>query len=370
MSNEPHRHESKDQPGIGREETVNRATEIAVRFVVVGFIVYWCFQIVAPFIGIVAWALIIAIGSAKPYESFARAIGGRTGLAATLFVTLGLAVMIVPAVLLSETLVSGSQQFAKDVVAGTIQVPPPSARVADWPVVGGPIYETWSLASENLTEAATALGPQLKAVSAWLLEAAGSAGVGLLQLIASLILAGVLLSRGADQADAIASIASRIAGTTRGPELAKLARATVSSVVQGIVGVAVVQAVLAGAGFVIADVPAAGLWALLVLVAAIIQLPVAIVMIAPVLIVFSAESGPFAIAFAAWCAVVALVDNLLKPMLFGRGVEVPTVVIFIGAIGGMLSMGIIGLFVGAVVLAVGYELFRAWLAESESATQP
>ena len=149
----------------------------------------------------------------------------------------------------------------------------------------------------------------------------------------------------------------------------KLASATVSSVVQGIVGVALIQAILAGVGFVAADVPGAGLWAMFVLVAAIVQLPVFLVVIPPIFLVFSSASTPVAVTLTLWCFFITLIDNVLKPILFGRGVEVPTIVIFVGAIGGMLSMGIIGLFVGSVVLAVGYELFKAWIDEDEASAQ-
>lgn len=356
---------SNESPVHSREETIASATEIAVRLGVLGFVVFWCLQIVAPFVGIVAWGLIIAIGAAAPYEAMAKAMGGRRGLAATVFVIIGLSVMVVPAVLLSDTLISGSQQFAQDVADGKMEIPPPQPRVAEWPVIGQPLFDAWSLASENLTAAIEPLGPQLKTVSTSLLHAAGSAGAGLLQLLASLFLAGFLLTRGEDRGAMITKFASRIAGETQGPKLAELARATVTSVVQGIVGVAIVQAVLGGIGFIVADVPGAGLWAMLILVAAIVQLPVALVMIPPIIIVFSAQSTAVAIAFTIWCAAIGLVDNVLKPMLIGRGVELPTLVIFVGAIGGMLSMGIIGLFVGAVVLGVGYELFNAWIDAGE-----
>jgi predicted PurR-regulated permease PerM len=138
----------------------------------------------------------------------------------------------------------------------------------------------------------------------------------------------------------------------------------VSSVVQGIVGVALIQAVLAGAGFIVAGVPAAGLWALMVLVAAIVQIPVVLVVILPIVLVFSTASTTVAALFTIWCLFVSTIDNILKPILFGRGVKVPTIVIFLGAIGGMLAMGIIGLFVGAVVLGVGYELLKDWIESS------
>jgi predicted PurR-regulated permease PerM len=173
-----------------------KRAEIAVRLGMLGFVVFWCFQIVALFVGIDAWGLIIAIGASGPYEAMAKAIGGRRGFASTAFVIVALAVIIVPAVLLSDSLISGSQYFAQEVADGSMEVPPPPSHIAEWPVIGQSLFDTWTLASKNLTAAIEPLGPQLKAVSASLLRAAGSAGAELLQLIASLVLAGFLLSRG------------------------------------------------------------------------------------------------------------------------------------------------------------------------------
>jgi len=350
-----------------RAESMRRATEIAIRLGVIVLVVAWCLQIVAPFVGIVVWGWIIALAMTTPYEALTRAIGGRRGLAATILVTISLAIVVVPAVMLSDTLISGAQEFSSQIADGTFEIPPPVEGVADWPIVGDQIFETWSLASVNLQAAVERLGPQLKAVSAWLLHAAGSAGAGLLQLIASLIISGVLLARNAERTETTTRLASRLAGPAQGPALAELARATVTSVVQGIVGVALIQSVLAGIGFILVDVTAAGLWALLVLVAAVVQLPVALVMIPPVLLVFSSATTTTAVVFTVWCLFVALLDNFLKPILFGRGVDVPTVVIFIGAIGGMISMGILGLFIGAVVLGLGFQLMKAWMAAEEEA---
>lgn len=351
-----------------RAETMRRATEIAVRLGVLTIFVALCLQILAPFIGIVAWALIIAIAATGPYESVVKKLGDRRGLAATLFVLLALALVIIPALMLSETMVSGAQYFAHHIADGSIKIPAPPAHVADWPVIGPPVFQFWTETSQNLEAALAKFGPQLVAVSTWLLRAAGSAGAGLIQLILSMVLASIMLTRGADRSKATFRLASRLAGPKQGPALAELAAATVSSVVQGIVGVALIQAILAGIGFIVAGVPGAGLWALIVLVSAIVQIPVVLVMIPPILVIVSSSSMTVAIVFAVWCVIVSLLDNFLKPILFGRGVAVPTVVIFLGAIGGMIAMGIIGLFVGAVILAVGYELFNAWVRGDDEAT--
>ena len=345
-----------------REDRVRDATEIAIRLGVLLVLVVLCLRIIAPFMGILLWALVIAIGVSGPFESATRRVGGRRGLAAGLFVMLGLASLIVPAVLLSDTLISGAQGFASDMEDGRLSVPPPPAHVAGWPLVGEPIHELWELAHGSLEKALERLEPQLRAASAWLLSAAQSVGLALLQLVASIAIAGVLLVRGERRQQSLERLGGRLAGA-RGAELVRLANATVGSVVQGIVGVAVIQSLLAAVGFLLVGLPAAGLWTVIVLVGAVVQLPVFLLLTPPVLLVFSTDTSVVAGVFAAWCAFVSVVDNVLKPILFGRGAQVPTVVIFVGAIGGMLSMGILGLFVGAVILSLGYEIFAAWVAD-------
>ncbi|MGH0036625.1 MAG: AI-2E family transporter [Myxococcota bacterium] len=350
-----------DRPYEASSQAIRTAVEIAIRLGVILLIVGWCLQIIAPFVGIVIWAGIIAIATDAPFDRLATLCGGRRGLAAGIAVSVVVVAIAVPIVLLSETLVSGASNFAAQISGGTLEIPPPPDGIADWPVVGKRIHDFWQLSSENLEEAVSRLGPQLEAVSRWLLGAAGSAGAGILQLLASLVIAGVMLARSEGRRNAIERVATRLAGGTRGPEFAQLANATVQSVVQGILGVALIQSLLAGVGFMVAGIPAAGLWALLVLIAAVVQLPVALVMLPPIFLAFSSLGAAAAVAFTVWCLAISLLDNVLKPILFGRGVKVPTLVIFLGAIGGMLTMGIVGLFLGSVVLCLGYELFVAWL---------
>ena len=149
----------------------------------------------------------------------------------------------------------------------------------------------------------------------------------------------------------------------------RLADGTVQSVTRGILGTALIQAFLAGIGMLVAGVPAFGLWTLLVLLLAVVQLPTLIVLVPIIFWVFGSSSTGLAVLFAIWSLAVGLSDNILKPLLLGRGSDVPMFVIFIGAIGGFMRAGIIGLFVGAVVLAVGHELFKWWLENApESAS--
>jgi len=188
-----------------------------------------------------------------------------------------------------------------------------------------------------------------------------------LQCILSIIVAGVLLANAATCAKAGSSLFHRLFGDN-GAEFEELASSTVRSVTTGIVGVALIQSACAGIGFLVAGLPGSGLWAIVFLAAAFLQLG-GIVLVPAVIYMFAISSTPHAIIFTVWCVFVAVMDNILKPLLLGRGVSVPTAVVFLGAIGGFFALGGIGLFVGAVVLSVGYKLLLVGLADPAS-TKP
>ena len=359
--------------GTGKADTdrafLRRALESSIRIGLVLFLVLWCFQIARPFLPPIVWGIILAIATQPIYAALCRAMGGRRSLAAAILVVGALLVLIVPSVLLTTNVVESASQLAEEMKAGTLEVPPPPAGVADWPIVGDRAHAFWAAASRNLDTALDPLHPQLKAVGRWALEAGASAGFGLVVFALSIVLAGVLLASGEPAADAARGVAERLV-PDRGAELVALAGGTVQSVTRGILGTAFIQAFLAGIGLLAAGVPAFGLWALLVLLFAVVQLPTLLVLGPIIVWVFASSSTGVAVLFAIWSTAVGLSDNVLKPLLLGRGsADVPTLVIFIGAIGGFIRAGIIGLFVGAVVLAVGYNLFKWWL-ENAPETAP
>jgi predicted PurR-regulated permease PerM len=237
-------------------------------------------------------------------------------------------------------------------------------------VVGEKLYALWEQASANLAETLAKLAPQFKALGSWLLSTAAGAGFAILQFLIAIVIAGVMLANSEAGGRATRAVARRLAGD-QGEGFARLAEATVRSVARGILGVALIQFLLIALGFVVMDIPGAGLWALLCLILSVIQIgPFPVVL--PVLIyAFSTSDTVPAVLFLIWNLFAGSVDNVLKPVLLGRGVEVPMAVIFVGAIGGFISSGIIGLFVGAVVLVLGYKLFLAWLGEApEPASSP
>ncbi len=344
---------------------VRPAVEVAIRLGAIALLVGWCLLLVAPFLNVVVWALIIAIAADPSFEWLCARLGGRRKLAGVLGVTVVLVSMAVPTAIFSETLFEGAQSIARGLRDGELRVPAPEPWIRDLPLIGESLYEGWAGASENMGQVLQRFAPQLQSASRWLLRQIGGIGAGVLEIIGSILIAGVMLVRAETRRVAMRRFAHRMAGVERGGHLLRIATATVRNVVQGIVGVAAIQSLLAGAGFLVAGVPGAGLWALLVLVSAVIQLPVLIGMIVPIVVGFQTLSTPAAVALVVWCAIVGTVDNVLKPLFFGRGASVPSLVIFMGAIGGLLTMGIVGLFLGAAVLALGFELFLAWLELGE-----
>lgn len=346
-----------------RDDFSKNAVEAVIRISLIALMVYWCVMIFRPFIMPVLWAIIIAVAIYPLYLKFEALFGKKKKLALIIFTLIALSILLVPSVLLLGSLVDTAQTLAAKLQEGGLHIPPPPADVASWPIVGKTIFSIWSGASENLVDTLSQFAPQLKSVGAWLLSAAAGAGGSVLQFIVSIIIASVFIANAESEKLFSRSLFVRVAGEA-GKDFSELAGATMRSVAQGVLGVAFIQAVFAGIGLLVMDVPGAGLWALGVLLLAVVQLP-PILLLGPIAIyMFTITDTVPAILFFIYSFVVSASDAFLKPLFLGRGMEIPMLVILIGAIGGMMMSGIIGLFIGAVVLAIGYELFMAWLKQA------
>jgi len=342
-----------------------RTMDAAIRISLLALLVLWCFNIVRPFIMPVLWGAIMAVAIYPLFVKAYSALGGRQKLAATLITLFALALLITPAVMLSGSMIESSKTLAADIEAGTLTVPPPSDTVKDWPLVGEKLHGAWTLASTNLEGALEKFKPQVEAVGKWLLSGAAGVGGGVLMFVISIIIAGAFLVYGRSGSQAMESIAGRVMGKQNGKEFVDLTGATIRSVAQGVLGVALIQSILAGIGLLVMGVPYAGIWAVLVLLLAIIQLPPLLILGPIIVYEFSVAETVPAVIFMIWSLIVSVSDGFLKPLFLGRGMDIPMLVILLGAIGGMILSGIIGLFVGAVVLAVGYTLFMAWLDQEQ-----
>lgn len=340
-----------------------KVMEAVIRIGIVVLLALWSFQIFSPFLGPLVWGIIIAVATYRSFSRIEGALGGRSGLAATLFALLALAVLITPTVFLSESLLSSAQGLAQNLESGAVSIPPPPDRVANLPIVGEQLDRTWNLASRNLQAVLDDFQPQIRAFSAWLLKRALGAGVDILLFALSIMIGAAFLAN-AEAGERIArAIAARLAGDPRGNKLVNICRDTVLSVVRGVLGIALIQTAFLAAGLFVAGVPAAGLLCVITLLFAVAQIPMLLLYLPIIIFVFATAEPGVAIAFAIWSVIFAFADGFLKPLLLGRGLEVPMPVILIGVVGGMLASGLVGLFVGPIVLSLSYALFMIWLEQ-------
>jgi predicted PurR-regulated permease PerM len=337
--------------------------ETLVRFGLIVFLAVLCARVFAPFASLMIWGLILAVALEPLNARLAKHMGGRRGLAATVLTLVGLLLLGVPTVMLGNSFATHVQEVAVAAQAGTLHIPAPSPGVADWPVVGKKIFAVWNSAATNLPEFVSQNQDQLKDLSRKGLAAAASTAIAVLLFLGAMVIAAIMLAYAESGSRAMQRIFSRLTDPVRGPKLQKLATATVRSVASGVIGVAFIQAILLGMGFIFAGVPAAGILALLVMFLGILQVPALIVTIPAIAWLWMSGDGSTTsnIAFTIYLGIAGMADNVLKPLLLGRGVDAPMPVILIGALGGMVAGGIIGLFVGGVLLAVGYQLFMEWV---------
>ena len=360
---------SEATPPPVNDSYLNRVVEAVIRVGLVLLLFLWCFSIIRPFITPVVWGIVLAVAVFPAYGWLTTKLAGHEKLAAVILTLLGLSIVIVPAILFAGSLIESGQQLSEEQNLGSIHVPPPPPAVKDWPLIGDSTHRLWSQASRSLEPLAVKFAPQLRAAAMWLVGATVGTGLAIVQSLLSIIIAGVMLMGASGGAQVATTLSRRLAGAS-GDRFIQMAAMTIRSVAVGIVGVAIIQASLIAIGLLVAGVPHAGVWALLCLILAVLQLPPLLV-VAPIIVyVFSNASTPVAVVFMLWQIVASSSDTFLKPILLARGVEVPMLVIFLGAIGGFMSSGFIGLFLGAVVLSLGYELAREWIREEVEASEP
>ncbi len=354
-----------DKPDPDLEKRLSRSLlDVLIRAGLIFAMVVLCYQIFSPFVALMTWALILAVTLYPMHQKLARRMGGKQGLAATLLVLGGIVLIGLPTAVLMLELGDSVHDLVGSVRDNTLQIPAPSPGVAEWPIVGKKVHGLWSQAHSDLPAVIQSLQPKLGDLAKQALAIVASIGVAILLFLASFIIAGIIMAFGQSGARSVTSIFDRIAGTGRGAEFAKLSTATIRSVALGVLGVAFIQAIVVGLVLMIAGVPFAGLLALIVLVLGIAQVPALLVTL-PV-IAYIWMSGDYdtgkAATYTVLLFVAGMLDNVLKPLLLGRGVDAPMVVILLGALGGLATHGILGMFIGATLLALGYQIFMAWVA--------
>lgn len=339
-------------------------TQLFQLLLILGILV-WCFLIVQPFILLLVWAIILAVAIFPIYHRLAGRFSGGKRKWTTLLFTLVIAVVLfIPGYYLASATVRGTRVIVEQLEEDSLHVPRPDPSVAEWPMIGERLYEEWQELAENTQQYALDHKEVFLEGGSVLLGSVGGFVGSLLLFVISFFIA-VAFMYNAEMGYVTAQIFLKKMMGSKSEEILKIARDTIRGVVKGILLVGIIQAVLALIGLEFAGVTPAGVWAFLVLIFAIVQLPVLLVMIPPIIIVFSTHDTTSGIIFAIYAIAVSLSDSILKPMLLGKGLQTPVIIILIGSIGGLLLHGIIGLFVGAVVLAVAHRLYTFWIESQE-----
>ena len=343
--------------------------ERVVGLVVIAAIIFACFWIAGPLLGVMVWGALIAIGLAPLHRKFAHAVGNRPKLAATLMVLGLLALVVVPL-----SVLPGSFQQAIDGLSNRtnnwtqLNLPPPPSWVSDLPLVGPKLNERWAAMASNSQVLLVSIKPYIGPAFQWVAAQGASLGLAVLEIFISIILGGIFLTTEAASTSALHKIAGRLAGAS-GENLLDVSVRTVRSVAQGVIGTALIQGVLSGIGFAIAGVPFAALLGVLSFGTAMLQIGTWLVWIpTAVWLSYQGETG-WAIFTTVLGIVINILDNVIKPLLIGRGAGVPLWIIFIGVIGGILTIGLIGIFIGPLIMSVGYSIVTGWLGGERERAQ-
>lgn len=347
-----------------KNEHIYKAVDSAIKIGFISLLVIWGFSILKPLLVTVVWGVIIAVAIFPGHQKLTKLVGGKEGLSAGILTLIGIGILVIPTFLFVGSTIGSIQGVATTLESGSLNIAPPGEKVASLPLIGRQLHDSWELAATNLEEFLGNLQPQLKEVAPKVLSTIAALGITVVQFVLSTIVAGIILVN----AKSTVKGANRVFNILVGgyvDDFPTIAAATIRSVVQGVLGIAVIQAVLSGLGMVVMGIPAAGLWTLLILMLVIMQLPPTLILLPIAAYTFTITSTVPAVIFLIWCIFVGLLDNILKPILLGRGVDIPMLVILLGAIGGMITSGIIGLFIGPIILALGYKVFGAIMDKNE-----
>jgi predicted PurR-regulated permease PerM len=341
----------------------NSVYDTTIRLFILILIVGWCLAIMYPFASIILWSVILAMALHPLHKSLSARMGGKPKLASAIIVIFTLAIIFIPIWFLIDSLFAEVKALKVSFDSGTLTIPPPTEKVKEWPVIGERLYDLWYNASANMGQTAMKYKDQLLSVGSKVGKGILSAASGVIQIMISFIIAVIILVFGEAGLE-IRKFFRKVAGD-KGDEYADMTLKTVGNVVKGIIGVALILALLNGILFMLAGIPYAGIWTLLVFVLGVLQLPLFFITVPIIVYMFATKELMPAILWTVLLLIAGLSDNVLKPILLGKGASVPMLVIFIGVIGGFIFSGFIGLFTGAIVMSLGYKLFVAWINSND-----
>jgi predicted PurR-regulated permease PerM len=335
--------------------------DIAIRIGLLALLAYWSLKVIGPFVTILLWSGILTVALYPVFKRLAYLIGSET-LAAATITLLSLLIVLGPVTWLGFAMVGGIQLLVKGIETGQLTIPMAPDVIKSWPLIGDKIFQLWSQAATNTEALLLQAAPYLKDFGGRLLSLSQGVAVGLLEFVGSIVIAGFLYSPGPRIIEYMRILLRRVLGH-ESQEMLQLIGSTIRNVARGVVGIALLQALLAGLGFIVAEIPAAGLFTFLALLLGIVQIGPSILIIPMVIWSWTKMDPSSALMFTAYMVPVSLADNILRPVVMARGLSTPMPVILVGVIGGMIAYGISGLFVGPIVLAVLWALIQEWATE-------
>jgi predicted PurR-regulated permease PerM len=333
-----------------------------IRIVCLAALAYWSWLLLQPFLSIMIWSVIFAVALYPVFDWLAAKLGGYRGVAAAAITIFSLILIFGPVTWLGVSLGDNLRTLYARLADGSLTIPPPYESVQTWPFVGEEIYQIWYLASTNIKALLGEWAEQLKVIGSSVLAIAATAGLDMAKFIIGIFVSGFLFVPGPALVLSVKNAVRHIS-TDRAEEFVELTGATIRNVSRGIIGISALQALLAGIGLLVAGVPAAGLLSFLVLLFGIIQVGPWVILVPVTIWSWFALAKTAAIIFTVYMLPVMLLDNVLRPLVMARGLSTPMPVILIGVIGGALAHGLIGLFIGPIVLSIAWQLLVAWMRE-------
>ena len=342
------------------ENQIQRSISTGLRLGFIALLFVMSYFILKPFIGPIIWGIIIAVSLFPMHKRFTKLLRNREKLSAFLIVVFSILLLVIgPSILFTASTYETVENIKVKIADGDLHIPPPNAAVKSWPIIGEPTYHFWKLAATSMSSIFKMFEPQLKEIAPKILLGITGLATTVFLFIISIIIAGAFLVNPKSSEKTAISIFVTLAGKG-GAHFATLAGNTIRTVVQGVLGTAFIQAIFVSIGLFAIGFPGAEIVSLIVLFVAITQLPVLLITIPAILYVFSYAGTTAAIIFTIWVVFWSVSDNLLKPLLMGKGMDdIPVLVIMLGVIGGMIMGGILGLFIGSVLLAFSYKVFQA-----------
>ena len=329
-------------------------------WIILALLLGGCLLVLLPFVSALLWAVVLSASSWPLYRRLVKLLGGRRTLAASLMALAMICVILLPFIIIGATL----GENVKELTAATQRwmdagPPAPPQWLAKVPGVGPQAADYWQSLAADSSQLLAAAKRLIQPVSGWLLNVGLALGRGLLELALSILIAFFLFRDGGKAAERLSAAVERIAGE-RGQHLLAVAGNTVRGVVYGILGTALVQAVIAGIGFLVAGVPGAGVLALLTFFLSVVPVGPPLVWLPAALWLFHQGFTGWGIFMLIWGVGVSSVDNVVKPWIISQGSAMPFLLIFFGVLGGALAFGFIGVFIGPTLLAVGYRIVQEW----------